>query len=90
METMDLPSVVIVLMDLQSRFVSKRVVEIRSVSLDELGQQIARDSDTMYSCAYETQAERNLALRRAQRFLTSFSPKTVYFGSVPFEAAVWQ
>jgi hypothetical protein len=87
---MELPSVVIVLIDMQARTSDRKVVEVRTVTVDEEGQKVARDEDTLYSCAYQSQAERNLALRRAQGFLTSFHPKIVYFGSVPNEVAFWQ
>jgi hypothetical protein len=67
----------------------RRAVEIRTVSSQE-NAYYAPARATVYSCAYSTQAERNLALRRARGFCEACSHNVVHMGSAEEHRAAWQ
>ena len=81
-------STVAVFFDLATRD-GRRCVEVRSVTPIANGF-YASPRATVYSCAYATQSERHLAIRRARRFCDAAGHSIVHFGKARDRRAAWQ
>jgi len=75
-------------------FRDRKVVEIRLVTPGEAGDQVAKATDTVYSCSYTVDPDhlgRDVALKLAHRWAeVSCAAPVTYLGAFPKESAVWQ
>ena len=67
----------------------RRAVEVRAVTSIANGF-YASPRATLYSCAYRTQAERIVALRRARVFCELSGHRVVHMGGASDRRAAWQ